>query len=387
MDVDKEAGLGWIIRLWQVIKDGLLRRILWVVLPLVVAEVLPFVLDTTKHWYVVLQHAVWIWFVLAVVMGVNSVLRALGSMWLAKSRMHDRPLKGLVQILQVLVAFLGAIVVVSILIGKSPLTLITGLGAFAAVLMLIFKDSILGFVAGVLLAENDMVHIGDWIEMPSNNVNGVVLDVSLTIVKVRNWDNTIVTRPPYTLISESFINWRGMMHSEGRRITCGVTLMYDYIKPCTPAFLDKMKEFDSDLSEFIIRKQEQKSIGVEVDTNNPEGLVDGSILTNAGLLRAYLTLYLKRHPCVNTGLLLMVRTLPSTDNGLPLQLYCVSKNKEWATYESILADIMEHLLSVLPVFELHAYQNSSARDNVINGLLEGGYDADRIHDLPWGIIK
>lgn len=387
MDVDKEAGLGWIIRLWQVIKDGLLRRILWVVLPLVVAEVLPFVLDTTKHWYVVLQHAVWIWFVLAVVMGVNSVLRALGSMWLAKSRMHDRPLKGLVQILQVLVAFLGAIVVVSILIGKSPLTLITGLGAFAAVLMLIFKDSILGFVAGVLLAENDMVHIGDWIEMPSNNVNGVVLDVSLTIVKVRNWDNTIVTIPPYTLISESFINWRGMMHSEGRRITCGVTLMYDYIKPCTPAFLDKMKEFDADLAEFIIRKQEQKSIGVEVDTNNPEGLVDGSILTNAGLLRAYLTLYLKRHPCVNTDLLLMVRTLPSTDNGLPLQLYCFSKNKEWAAYESILADIMEHLLSVLPVFELHAYQNSSARDNVINGLLEGGYDADRIHDLPWGIIK
>ena len=387
MDVDKEAGLGWIIRLWQVIKDGLLRRILWVVLPLVVAEVLPFVLDTTKHWYVVLQHAVWIWFVLAVVMGVNSVLRALGSMWLAKSRMHDRPLKGLVQILQVLVAFLGAIVVVSILIGKSPLTLITGLGAFAAVLMLIFKDSILGFVAGVLLAENDMVHIGDWIEMPSNNVNGVVLDVSLTIVKVRNWDNTIVTIPPYTLISESFINWRGMMHSGGRRITCGVTLMYDYIKPCTPAFLDKMKEFDADLAEFIIRKQEQKSIGVEVDTNNPEGLVDGSILTNAGLLRAYLTLYLKRHPCVNTGLLLMVRTLPSTDNGLPLQLYCFSKNKEWAAYESILADIMEHLLSVLPVFELHAYQNSSARDNVINGLLEGGYDADRIHDLPWGIIK
>ena len=387
MDVDKEAGLGWIIRLWQVIKDGLLRRILWVVLPLVVAEVLPFVLDTTKHWYVVLQHAVWIWFVLAVVMGVNSVLRALGSMWLAKSRMHDRPLKGLVQILQVLVAFLGAIVVVSILIGKSPLTLITGLGAFAAVLMLIFKDSILGFVAGVLLAENDMVHIGDWIEMPSNNVNGVVLDVSLTIVKVRNWDNTIVTIPPYTLISESFINWRGMMHSEGRRITCGVTLMYDYIKPCTPAFLDKMKEFDADLAEFIIRKQEQKSIGVEVDTNNPEGLVDGSILTNAGLLRAYLTLYLKRHPCVNTGLLLMVRTLPSTDNGLPLQLYCFSKNKVWAAYESIQAGIMEHLLSVLPVFELHAYQNSSARDNVINGLLEGGYDADRIHDLPWGIIK
>lgn len=383
----KNSRLTFVTRFWEAVNKGLFRRIVLVVLPLVVAEVLPFVLDTTRHWYVVLQHAVWIWFVLAVVMGVNGVLRAVGMLWLSKSALHDRPLKGLVQILQVLVGFIGLIVVVSILIGKSPLTLITGLGAFAAVLMLIFKDSILGFVAGVLLAENDMIHIGDWIEMPSNNVNGVVQDVSLTIVKVRNWDNTIVTIPPYTLISDSFINWRGMMRSDGRRITCGVTLMYDYVKPCTPAFLEKMKAFDADLAEFVIRKQQQKIRGMEVDTNNPEGLVDGSILTNAGLLRAYLAIYLRKHPCVNADLLLMVRTLPSTDNGLPLQLYCFSRYKNWAEYESVRAGIMEHLLSVLPVFELHAYQNASARDNVINGLLEGGYDADRIHDLPWGIIK
>lgn len=383
----KNSRLTFVARFWEAVNKGLVRRIVLVVLPLVVAEVLPFVLDTTRRWYVVLQHAVWIWFVLAVVMGVNGVLRAVGMLWLSKSALHDRPLKGLVQILQVLAGFVGVIVVVSIVIGKSPLTLITGLGAFAAVLMLIFKDSILGFVAGVLLAENDMIHIGDWIEMPSNHVNGVVQDVSLTIVKVRNWDNTIVTIPPYTLISESFINWRGMTRSEGRRMMCGVTLMYDYIKPCTPDFLEKMKSFDADLAEFIIRKQQQKVRGVEVDVHNPEGLVDGSIRTNAGLLRAYLNIYLRRHPLVNADLLLMVRTLPSTDNGLPLQLYCFSRNKSWPEYESVQASMMEHLLSVLPVFELHAYQNSSARDNVINGLLEGGYEAGKIHDLPWGIIQ
>ena len=383
----KNSRLTFVARFWEAVNKGLVRRIVLLVLPLVVAEVLPFVLDTTRRWYVVLQHAVWIWFVLAVVMGVNGVLRAVGMLWLSKSALHDRPLKGLVQILQVLAGFVGGIVVVSIVIGKSPLTLITGLGAFAAVLMLIFKDSILGFVAGVLLAENDMIHIGDWIEMPSNHVNGVVQDVSLTIVKVRNWDNTIVTIPPYTLISESFINWRGMTRSEGRRMMCGVTLMYDYIKPCTPDFLEKMKSFDADLAEFIIRKQQQKVRGVEVDVHNPEGLVDGSIRTNAGLLRAYLNIYLRRHPLVNADLLLMVRTLPSTDNGLPLQLYCFSRNKSWPEYESVQASMMEHLLSVLPVFELHAYQNSSARDNVINGLLEGGYEAGKIHDLPWGIIQ
>lgn len=379
--------LTFFTRLWEAVREGFVRRILLVALPLVVAEVLPFVMDTTRHWFVMLQHAVWIWFVLAVVLSVNGMLRAIGMLWLSKSSLHDRPLKGLVQILQVLVGFVGGIVVVSIIIGRSPMTLITGLGAFAAVLMLIFKDSILGFVAGVLLAENDMVHIGDWIEMPSNQVNGTVEDVSLTIVKVRNWDNTIVTVPPYTLISESFVNWRGMMLSEGRRITCGVTLMYDYIKPCTPDFLERMKSLDVDLKDFIVSKQRQQADGLEVDTHNPEGLVDGSIETNAGLLRAYLAIYLRKHPCVNTELLLMVRMLPSTDNGLPVQLYCFSRNKSWAEYESIQAGIMEHVISVLPAFELHVYQNSSARDNLINGLLEGGYEADKINDFPWAIVS
>ena len=299
MNANKEPKFGKVARLWQIIKDGLLRRILWVSLPLVVAEALPFILESGHRWYTVLQHVVWIWFVVAVVIEVNGVLRSLGIMLLAKSRMHDRPLKGLVQILQVLVAFLGAIVVVSILIGKSPLTLITGLGAFAAVLMLVFKDSILGFVAGVLLAENDMVHLGDWIEMPANGVNGVVQDVSLNIVKVRNWDNTIVTIPPYALITGSFINWRGMSQSGGRRVTRGVTLMYDYIKPCTPIFLNKMKAFDTDLAEFIQRKQQQAVRGIDEDIHNSEGLVDGSIKTNVGLLRAYMAMYLRRHPLVN----------------------------------------------------------------------------------------
>lgn len=373
-------------RLWYTFKTEVVRRVIMVALPLVATVALPLLVDSGHRWFTPLQHFVWIWFVVAVVMALNGMLRSLGVAWLSKSRMHDRPLKGLVQILQILIAFLGVIVVVSILIGKSPLTLITGLGAFAAVLMLIFKDSILGFVAGVLLAENDMIHLGDWIEMPASGVNGVVQDVSLTIVKVRNWDNTIVTVPPYTLISSSFVNWRGMTHSGGRRITRGVTLMYDYIKPCTPEFLEKMKGFDVDLAEYIQRKQQQAMRGVDEDTHNSEGLVDGSIKTNVGLLRAYMALYLRKHPFVNAELLLMVRTLPPTDNGIPLQLYFFSSNKVWPEYESIQAGIVEHLLSVLPVFELHAFQNASSRDNIINGLLEGGHGADAIRDFPWGIV-
>lgn len=373
--------------LWQTFRTEVLRRVLMVALPLLAAMVLPWLAGSGHGWFLPLQHAVWIWFVVAVVVAVNGVLRSVGTAWLSRSAMHDRPLKGMVQILQVLVAFVGVVVVVSILIGRSPLTLITGLGAFAAVLMLVFKDSILGFVAGVLLAENDMIHLGDWIELPASGVNGVVTDVSLTIVKVRNWDNTIVTIPPYALISGSFTNWRGMQHSAGRRIRIGVTLMTDYIRPCTPDFLEQIKGFDAELDNFIATKQEDVEREQESDVCNPRGVVDGSIRTNVGLLRAYLTLYLRRHPWVNAELLLMVRTLAPTDNGLPLELYCFSRNKVWPEYEAIKAGMAEHLYSVLPVFGLHAFQNPSARDNIINGLLEGGYDAAHINDLPWGIVR
>lgn len=363
----------------KIFRAGFVRRVLYVLLPLVIAESLPLWVDSAHSWYVILYHAIWIWFVLAVVMSVNGILRSLSTLWLAKSTKRDRPMKGFIQVLQMVVTFVGGIVIVSILIGKSPLTLITGLGAFAAVLMLVFRDSILGFVSGVLLTENDMIRLGDWIEIPTNHVNGIVQDISLTIVKVRNWDNTIVTVPPYTLISGSFINWRGMQHSGGRRIMREITLMVDYIKPCTPAFLEKMKEFDEELGAFIASHEERN--------RDKKGLVDDSLNTNLGLLRAYLNIYLRKHPAVNTELLLMVRILPCTENGVPLQVYCFCRNKNWIEYESVQAGIMEHFLSVLSAFELHAYQNTSARDNIINGLLEGGYRVGDIHDLPWGIIK
>ena len=275
------------------------------------------------------------------------------------------------------------IVIISILINKSPLNLITGLGAFAAVLMLIFKDTILGFVAGVLLSENDMVHIGDWIEMPQNNVNGVVMDITLNIVKVQNFDNTIVTIPPYSLVSGSFINWRGMTESGGRRIMREYALKLDYIQPCTPEFLEKMKKFDADLADFITEKQKQAAEGKVANTDNPAGLVNGTIDTNVGLLRAYMTLYLKRHPFISKDLLLMVRTLAPTENGLPVQIYCFSSNKNWPSYESIQAEIMEHFVSVLPEFGLYPFQNPTARDYVISGLIESGKDLSTVDGIPW----
>lgn len=259
-----------------------------------------------------------------------------------------------------------------------------GLGAFTAVLMLVFKDTILGLVAGVMISEDDMLRIGDWIEMPQNNINGTVIDISLDVVKVQNFDNTIVTVPPYSLVSGSFINWRGMSDSGGRRIMREYTLKLDYIKPCTPEFLEKMKAFDKELAQFITEKQKQAADGKVANTDNPEGLVNGTIDTNLGLFRAYMVMYLRRHPFVSKELLLMVRTLPPVANGLPVQIYCFSSNKNWPSYESIQAEIMEHFVSVLPAFELYPFQNADARDMILSSYIESAkVDLSTLIGIPW----
>ena len=197
-------------------------------------------------------------------------------------------------------------------------------------------------------------------------------DISLTVIKVQNFDNTIVTVPPYSLVSGSFVNWRGMSDSGGRRIMREYTLKLDCIKPCTPEFLERMKAFDEELAQFIAEKQRQAAEGKVANTENPDGLVNGTIETNLGLLRAYMALYLRRHPFVSRDLLLMVRTLPATENGLPVQIYCFSSDKNWPSYESIQAEIMEHFVAVLPAFELYAFQRTGARDVLLNGIAASG---------------
>lgn len=367
----------------SLIEYNALRKVSAIIPPLIISALLPFAFDYHSNWFIISEKITWVYFFIALLFSVNAILNSVGDVLMSKEQLQNRPMKGFIQIFQVIFSCIAVIVIISILINKSPLNLITGLGAFAAVLMLIFKDTILGFVAGVLLSENDMIHIGDWIEMPQNSVNGVVTDISLNTVKVQNFDNTIVTVPPYSLVSGSFINWRGMTESGGRRIMREYALKLDYIKPCTTDFLEKMKGFDADLAQFITEKQKQAAEGNVANTENPAGLVNGTIDTNAGLLRAYMTLYLKRHPFISKELLLMVRTLAPTENGLPIQIYCFSANKNWPSYESIQAEIMEHFVSVLPVFELYPFQNPTARDYIISGLIESGKDLATVDGIPW----
>ena len=366
---------------------GRMRKQAYIMPPIILSSMLPFLIRSESKVFAYIERLVWIYFIIAVVIAINAVLSTIGESVFTNSRYHDRPIKGFIQISKIVVYIIAAIIVISIITDKSPVYLIGGLGAFAALLMLISKDSIMGFVGGFLLLENDMVRLGDWIEMPGTSINGCVIDITLTIVKVRNWDNTIATVPPYSLINESFINWRGMSESGGRRIARGYTIKLDSIKPCNDNMLRRVRRLNSEFSLYISKKIEQQQKGDVHNTANPEGLSNGTIDTNAGLFRAYADMYLRRHPLISKDMLIMVRTLEPQESGLPIQFYCFTTDTDWSNYESIQAEIMEHFASVMPLFELYPFQSAGARDTVISGLLEGQYPLERIEGMPYKTIK
>ncbi len=373
--------------LLQMLKGKRLRKVAHLLVPATINTLLPITIDANSIILHYIELAVSIYYVIAMVMATVAVLGALGDSAFNNSKFHDRPVKGFIQVGKIIVILVAVIIIISILTNKSPLYLIGGLGAFAAVLMLIAKDSIMGFVGGFLLLENDMVRLGDWIEIPGTSINGNVFDISLTIVKVRNWDNTIATIPPYTLINGTFINWRGMSESGGRRIARGYTVKLDNIKPCSETMLRRVKKLDSELAAYISQKTEQTLGGKTANTANPDGLINGTIDTNAGLFRAYAQMYLKRHPLIRKDMLVMVRTLEPNETGLPIQFYCFTTTTEWVDYESIQSEIMEHFASVMPLFDLYPFQTAGSRDTIISGLLEGQYPIERIDGLPYKTVK
>ena len=366
----------------KLLKYGALRKQAYIIPPIVINTFLPIVLGGKGATLRYIEGVVWIYFIVVLVIAVNALLNSIGEQAFTNSKYHDRPIKGFIQITKFVIYIIATIIAVSILTNKSPLYLIGGLGAFAAVLLLITKDSIMGFVGGYLLLENDMVRLGDWIEMTGTNINGTVVDISLTIVKVQNFDNTIVTIPPYSLINNSFTNWRGMDESGGRRIARGFTVKVDNIKPCDKEFFERVKGVSALLDEYIARKQQQSRDGVTANTNNPEGLVNGTVDTNLGVFRAYAEMYLRHHPLVHKEMLIMVRTLTPTEAGLPVQFYCFTSLTEWNSYESIQSEIMEHFASVMPRFGLYPFQSAGSRDTIISGLLEGNFPLERIDGLP-----
>jgi miniconductance mechanosensitive channel len=264
-------------------------------------------------------------------------------------------------VVQIILFILGGIVIIAHWLGESPFILLSGIGALSAVLLIVFRDSLLGLVAGIQLAANDMVRVGDWIEMPKYEADGDIIDISLNTVKVQNFDKTITTIPSYALISDSFKNWRGMQASGGRRIKRSLFIDTNSIKFCTEEMIEKFKTIKF-LTEYITSKEREiaeYNAKNEINRNNP---VNGRALTNIGVFREYINQYLQHHPGISQEKTLLVRQLAPTENGLPLEVYAFTNDIRWDVYETIQSDIFDHLFAVAPEFRLQLFQNPSGID-------------------------
>ncbi|AGY52778.1 Miniconductance mechanosensitive channel [Bacteroidales bacterium CF] len=309
-------------------------------------------------WVNLFQKAALIYITVVIVRAIVAATQSMTQIYAESEDYAKKPVKVLFQIIAVIAYFIGGIAVLSILINTSLATLFAGLGAFMAVLLLIFKDSILGFVAGWQLSSNDMLRMGDWITTPKHGADGTVEEVSLYSVKVRNFDNTIVTIPPYSLVSDSFQNWRGMEESEGRRIKRSINIDMTSIKFCTPEMIERFGRIHY-LKDYIINTE--KIITSYNEENNVDNtvLVNGRRQTNIGVFRAYLQAYINNHPDINQNLTCIVRQLQPSEKGVPVEIYCFTKDKSWVNYENVQSDIFDHVMAIVSQFDLKIYQLKS----------------------------
>ena len=308
-----------------------------------------------------------IYFVIIFVKVVSGTLKAANDVYLTTPYSASRSIKGYIQLVMILVYFVAIIMTVAFIFHKPVDKLLAGLTAFAAVLILVFKDPILGLVASIQLSANNMLKPGDWIEVPKHNANGTVIDISLTTVKVQNGDKTISTIPTYSLVTESFQNWSGMEESDGRRIKRFINIDMKSVRFCDDKMLDKFRQFRL-ISDYVIEKQMEiaehnKNLGVGDDS-----IPNGRRQTNLGVFRKYLEVYLKDNPYINNDMTFLVRHLQPTEAGIPIEIYVFSKEKQLNEYEGIQADIFDHILAVIPEFGLRVFQAPSGSD--INDLSE-----------------
>jgi len=328
---------------------------------LVIYLLTPLALGGLDSAVVVIRSAALIYLVIVVMLTFDALLNAAEDIYRQFDVSGEIPIKGFVQLLKIAVYFLSTIFVISILLDKTPVYLLSGIGAMTAVLMLIFRDAILGFVAGIQLAANKMVAVGDWIEMPKYGADGDVLEVTLTTVKVQNWDKTITTIPTYALISESFKNWRGMQESSGRRIKRAINIDMGSIRFCDEEMLERFGKIQY-IAGYIERKRQELVEFNRAGHVDNTSLVNGRRMTNIGTFRAYVTAYLDNHPKINRDMTFLIRQLRPTEHGLPIEIYVFSKDQVWANYEAIQADIFDHILAVIPEFDLRVYQNPTGND-------------------------
>ncbi len=328
---------------------------------LIVRATTPFVFKDFPDLHDNMGHLIAAFIVIVVVGAANSVIESIRDIMLRNQKFRDKPIASYIQLGKIILYFIGGILVISILLGKSPGYFLGAMGAVSAVLLLVFKDTILGFVASIHISVNDMVRVGDWVSMEKYGADGDVLEINLATVKVKNWDLTITTIPTYALVSDSFKNWRGMTESEGRRIKRAVYINVDSIKHANAELLEKLHKI-AILRPFLENKEaeiQRFNSDKKIPTDHP---ANGRRLTNIGIFRYYLELFVKNNENIHPDMTLMVRQLAPTPNGLPLEIYAFSKDKRWVHYEAIMSDIFDHVYAIAPFFDITFFQNPSGRD-------------------------
>jgi miniconductance mechanosensitive channel len=315
------------------------------VTPIVINLTLPFLissLDISREWFIdILYKGVDIYVILACLIFINTIFKTLFAIIEHRPTWKGKPIKGLLETLQVVLVIIGGILIIAVIIDKSPTGLLAGLGASAAVISFIFKDSLMGLVAGVQLSANNMLKVGDWIETPSRGIDGVVVAVSLTTIKIRSWNNTLQTIPPYLLISEPFDNWQAMRDSGGRRIKRNINIDMSSVRFADEAFIESLRTNEA-TAEIM------KSIATSLE--------EGGVVTNLDIYMRYINRYLDTHPRLNHTMTCMVRQLQPTEWGLPVELYCFSANVNWVPYEHLQAEIFSHIVALAPLFSIEIYQ-------------------------------
>ena len=343
------------------IERRVLHRLAHLVPGLIIYRLAPLALVGHARLQEIIDTGVQVYLVLTGMLVIDALMSTTVDIYRSTKTSREISIKGLIQFLKVILYFLCGVFVVSVLLDKSPFYLLSGLTALTAVLLLVFRDAILGLVAGIQLSVNRMVARGDWIEMPKYGADGDVLDVTLTTVKVQNWDKTITTIPTYALISESFKNWRGMQDSGGRRIKRSVHIDISTVKFLDEQMIERFGNIQY-ITDHIERKKQELAEYNELNQVDLSHLANGRRMTNVGTFRAYVEAYMKNHPQISQEMTFLVRQLAPTPKGLPIEIYVFCKDKVWANYEAIQGDIFDHILAIIPVFDLQAFQEPAGKD-------------------------
>jgi len=337
------------------VKNKVPRNIAHIVPFLVALEFTPTVLIDFQYAENIIEKGLQVFAIILTLWIVRSVLNALKDYFKTIPRLKDKPIDSYIQVFMIFAWIIGFMSALAIMTGIEFLKFITGLGAASAIIILVFKDTILGFVASIQVSINDMVRIGDWITFEKYGADGDVIEINLATVKVQNFDKTITTIPTYAMISDSFKNWRGMMNSDGRRIKRSINIKLDSVIYLSTEKVNKLKDIEL-ISAYISKRQLEIQAFNSENNINKDLLLNGRNLTNLGMFRKYIETYTEKHSAINKDMMIMVRQLAPTTQGIPLEIYAFSKDKRWQNYEYIMADIFDHIIAAVPYFDLELFE-------------------------------